>query len=549
MNKELIREQLYYDIVIVGAGPAGLAAACRLRQLNNDLSVCVLEKGAEVGAHILSGAVFETRALDELFPQWKSLNAPVHTAVSDEQWLFMPNSRRAWQLPNWLLPKSLRNSCNYVISLGQLCRWLGERAVELGVDVFPAFCAHDIFFNADGGLAGVITGDMGRAADGSEKSGFAAGIELHAKYTLFCEGARGHLGKKLIAQFGLDKHADPQHYALGIKEIWRIPTQQHRRGLVIHSFGWPLKESNTNGGGFLYHLDANQVAVGLITDLDYRNPHLSPFEEFQLFKHHPRISHYLRGGERILYGARAITKGGLQAQPQMHFPGGLLLGDDAGTLNVGKIKGSHTAMKSGMLAAEAVVAAIAAGRTQDSLSEFTTAYQASWAYRELQQYRNISPAQQRWGTIVGNIYTFIDMHLQGKLPWTLHHYHADHEKLKKLGNAQPINYPKPDGILSFDKNSSVYLSNTYHIENQPCHLQLGDASIPITHNLPYYGEPAQHYCPAGVYEIVTDGKQQQKLQINAQNCIHCKTCDIKDPSQNINWVTPEAGGGPNYPNG
>lgn len=549
MNKELPREQLHYDIVIVGAGPAGLAAACRLRQLNNNLSVCVLEKGAEVGAHILSGAIFETRALDELFPEWKKLGAPVQTEVHHEEWFFLPNQHRSWQLPNALLPASLHNRGNYVISLGQLCRWLAERATDLGVDVFPAFSAHELLFNAQGGISGVVTGDMGRTADNSETQSFTAGVELHAKYTLFCEGARGHLGKQLIAHFALAADKDPQHYALGIKEIWRIPAQQHHIGLVLHSLGWPLHKSNTNGGGFLYHLGDNLVAVGLITDLDYRNPHLSPFEEFQRYKHHPRIAQHLLGGERILYGARAITKGGLQAQPQMYFPGGLLIGDDAGTLNVGKIKGSHTAMKSGMIAAEVIVNALAAGRAQDSLSEYESAYQQSWAYAELHQHRNIAPAQQRWGTIAGNIYAFVDMHLGGKLPWTLHNHHADHTQLSKLAAAPVITYPKPDGHLSFDKNSSVYLSNTYHREHQPCHLQLHDTAIPISYNLPNYGEPAQHYCPAGVYEIVTGDNQQKKLQINAQNCVHCKTCDIKDPSENITWITPEAGGGPHYSQG
>jgi len=549
MNKELTREQLEYDIVIVGAGPAGLAAACRFRQLNNQLSVCLLEKGAEIGAHILSGAVFETRALNELFPEWKNLGAPIHTLVTDEEWLFLPNAKSAWKLPNTLLPASLHNHNNYVISLGNLCRWLGERAAELGVDIFPAFSAHELLFNDNGSIGGVITGDMGRADDGTEQSGFSAGVELHAKYTLFCEGARGHLGKQLIKQFELDKNRSPQHYALGIKEVWRVPAQQHHEGRIIHSLGWPLSQSNTNGGGFLYHLSNNHIAVGLITDLDYKNPYVSPFEEFQRYKHHPQIAQHLTGGERIMYGARAITKGGLQAQPQMYFPGGLLLGDDAGTLNVGKIKGSHTAMKSGMIAAEVITQALAAGRAQDTLKEFATAYQTSWAYAELHQHRNIAPAQQRWGGFIGNLYAGIDMACKGKLPWTLHHHHADYSRLQTIDKCQPIPYPKPDGKLSFDKNSSVYLSNTHHRENQPCHLQLHNPLIPIEHNLPLYGEPAQHYCPAGVYEIVTDEKQQQKLQINAQNCVHCKTCDIKDPCQNITWVTPEAGGGPNYPNG
>lgn len=540
------REQMHYDVVIIGAGPAGLAAACRLRQLDANLSVCLLEKGAEVGAHILSGAVFEPRALNELFPDWKTQGAPLQTPVNSEDWQFLSSAKKSLQIPNGLLPPILHNEGNYIISLGRLCQWLGEQAANLGVDIFPGFAAAQVLYRDDGSVAGVITGDMGRAADGSEKPDFVEGIELHGKYTLFCEGARGHLGKELITHFKLDEGKDPQHYAIGIKEIWRVPPTQHKEGLVMHSLGWPLSETNTSGGGFLYHLNDSQVAVGLITDLCYSNPHLSPFDEFQRYKHHPKIAQYLHGGERIGYGARAIVKGGIQSLPQMFFAGGLLLGDDAGTLNFAKIKGSHTAMKSGIIAAEVLVPALAAGRANDSLSEFEAIYKESWAYEELYAQRNIGPAQQKFGTQLGSVYAFIDMTLRGKLPWTLHNNKADHTQLKLATQAAKIVYPKPDNTLSFDKLSSVYLSNTNHAENQPCHLQLKDASIPIAINLAQFDEPAQRYCPAGVYEIIANERGENRLQINSQNCVHCKTCDIKDPTQNIQWVTPEGGGGPNY---
>lgn len=540
------REQMHYDVVIIGAGPAGLAAACRLRQLDANLSVCLLEKGAEVGAHILSGAVFEPRALNELFPDWKTQGAPLQTPVNSEDWQFLSSAKKSLQIPNGLLPPILHNEGNYIISLGRLCQWLGEQAANLGVDIFPGFAAAQVLYRDDGSVAGVITGDMGRAADGSEKPDFVEGIELHGKYTLFCEGARGHLGKELITHFKLDEGKDPQHYAIGIKEIWRVPPTQHKEGLVMHSLGWPLSETNTSGGGFLYHLNDSQVAVGLITDLCYSNPHLSPFDEFQRYKHHPKIAQYLHGGERIGYGARAIVKGGIQSLPQMFFAGGLLLGDDAGTLNFAKIKGSHTAMKSGIIAAEVLVPALAAGRANDSLSEFEATYKESWAYEELYAQRNIGPAQQKFGTQLGSVYAFIDMTLRGKLPWTLHNNKADHMQLKLATQAAKIVYPKPDNTLSFDKLSSVYLSNTNHAENQPCHLQLKDASIPIAINLAQFDEPAQRYCPAGVYEIIANERGENRLQINSQNCVHCKTCDIKDPTQNIQWVTPEGGGGPNY---
>lgn len=539
------REQMHYDVVIIGAGPAGLAAACRLRQLDANLSVCLIEKGADVGAHILSGAVFEPRALNELFPDWKSKSAPLETPVTAEAWHYLPSANGSLQIPNGLLPHTLHNEGNYIISLGRLCKWFADQATELGVDIFPGFAAAQVLFRDDGSVGGVITGDMGRAADGSEKGDFVEGIELHGKYTLFCEGARGHLGKELIAHFKLDEGKDPQHYAIGIKEIWRVPAAQHQEGLVVHSLGWPLSESNTSGGGFLYHLNDSQIAVGLITDLCYSNPHLSPFDEFQRYKHHPKIAQYLQGGERISYGARAIVKGGIQSLPKMYFAGGLLLGDDAGTLNFAKIKGSHTAMKSGLIAAEVIAKALAANRSNDALSEYETEYQNSWAYTELYEQRNIGPAQQKFGSTFGSAYAFIDMSLRGKLPWTLRNTKADHMQLKLASESKKIDYPKPDNKLSFDKLSSVYLSNTNHAENQPCHLQLKDASIPIAVNFAKYDEPAQRYCPAGVYEIV-EVASEKKLQINSQNCVHCKTCDIKDPTQNIQWVTPEGGGGPNY---
>jgi electron-transferring-flavoprotein dehydrogenase len=537
---------MLYDVVIIGAGPAGLAAACRLRQLDANLSVCLLEKGAEVGAHILSGAVFEPRALNELFPDWQALGAPLTTAVTTEDWQFLRSATAAIQIPNFALPSVLHNEGNYIISLGRLCQWLAERATELGVDIFPGFAAAHVLYRDDGSVGGVITGDMGRAADGSEKADYVDGIELRGKYTLFCEGSRGHLGKELIKQFKLDVSKDPQHYAIGIKEIWRVPAAQHKEGLVMHSLGWPLSETATSGGGFLYHLSDSQIAVGLITDLCYSNPHLSPFDEFQRYKHHPEIAQYLQGGERINYGARSLTKGGIQSQPQMHFAGGLLLGDDAGTLNFVKIKGSHTAMKSGMIGAEVIAKAIAAGRSFDSLTDFETEYKNSWAYQELYVQRNNGPAQQKFGSLLGSAYAFIDMSLRGKLPWTLHNTKADHSQLKLASKSKKINYPKPDNKLSFDKLSSVYLSNTNHAENQPCHLQLIDSSTPIRINLAQYDEPAQRYCPAGVYEIIAAEDGEKKLQINSQNCVHCKTCDIKDPTQNIQWVTPEGGGGPNY---
>lgn len=543
------REYMDYDVVIIGAGPAGLAAACRLKQINQDLSVVVVEKGSEVGAHILSGAVLEPRALDELFPNWQELGAPVTTAVSTDN-IYVFSENKGIKVPSLFAPKTMHNHGNYIISLGNLCRWLAEQAENLGVEVFPGFAAAEVLYAENGSVAGVITGDMGVDVNGEHKDAYMPGMELRGKYTFFAEGCRGHLGKQLIEHFELDREAQqPQHYGIGIKELWRVSPENHHLGLVVHSAGWPLNESDSSGGGFLYHLEDNQVALGLITDLSYSNPHVSPYDEFQRYKHHPVIRQYLEGGERISYGARALVKGGLQSQPKMTFAGGLLIGDNAGTLNFAKIKGIHCAMKSGMVAAEVTAAAIAADRAADELTEYTTSYKDSWAYKELYQQRNFGPAQHKWGNILGSAYAFIDINIfNGKLPWTLTDPVPDHSKMIPARDAKKIVYPKPDNKLSFDKLSSVFLSNTNHEEAQPCHLKLKNADIPISHNLPLYDEPAQRYCPAGVYEVVEDSNGGPRFQINAQNCVHCKTCDIKDPSQNITWVTPEGSGGPNYPN-
>lgn len=545
MTDRYERESMPYDVVIVGAGPAGLATACRLKQLNSDISVCILEKGSEVGAHILSGAILETRALDELFPDWSSLGAPVTTKVSEDQVLLL-NEKSAKRIPSMLVPKPMHNEGNYIISLGNLCRFLAEQAEALGVEIFPGFAAAEILYGDLGQVRGVATGDMGLGKNREQKASFEPGMELHAKYTVFAEGARGHLGKELIDRFELAKGKDPQHYGLGIKELWRVPKAQP--GLVMHTAGWPLSEHGATGGGFLYHLDDEQVVVGLVADLSYSNPYLSPFDEFQRYKHHPAIAKHLEGGERVAYGARAISKGGLQSQPTMYFAGGLLVGDDAGTLNFAKIKGTHTAMKSGMVAAECLAAALGRGEAHAALADFEQAYRESWAYKELYVQRNFGPAQHKWGNLLGSAYAFIDINLAGgHLPWTLRDPTPDHACLQKASSVTPIKYPKPDGKLSFDKLSSVFLSNTNHEEDQPCHLQLADSSVPITKNLPEFAEPAQRYCPAGVYEVV-EVEGQAQFQINAQNCVHCKTCDIKDPAQNITWVVPEGGGGPNYPN-
>lgn len=548
------REFMEFDVVIVGAGPAGLSAAIRLRQLaaekDQELMVCVVEKGSEVGAHILSGAVFEPTALNELIPDWQEKNAPLLTKVSEDNIYLFRGQDKSIKIPNFFAPKTMHNNGNYIVSLGNVCRWLAEQAESLGVEIFPGFAASEVLYHEDGSVKGIATGDMGIGRDGEKKDSYMPGMELHAKYTLFAEGCRGHLGKELIAKYKLDEGKDPQHYGIGIKELWKVPAEQHKQGLVVHTAGWPLKESGSAGGGFMYHIEDNQVVVGLITDLSYSNPHVSPFDEFQRYKHQSVIKQYLEGGERISYGARAITKGGLQSQPKMSFPGGLLIGDDAGTLNFAKIKGSHTAMKSGMIAAETVMAAITNERTNEDLVEYADNYKNSWAWKELHTQRNFGPAQHKWGNLLGSAYAFIDLNIfNGNLPWTFRDPKPDFAQLKQASECKKINYPKPDGKLSFDKLSSVFVSNTNHEEDQPVHLQLKDPSIPIEVNLEKYDEPAQRYCPAGVYEVVRDDDgNNPKFVINAQNCVHCKTCDIKDPSQNINWVTPEGTGGPNYPN-
>ncbi len=538
-----------YDVVIVGAGPAGLSTAIRLKQLSEDINVCVVEKGSEVGAHILSGAVFEPSALNELLPNWKELGAPLHTEVTGDDIYLFQSAEGGIKIPGIFAPKTMHNDGNYIVSLGNVCRWLGEQAENLGVEVFPGFAASDYITDEEGRVKGILTGDMGVSEAGEEKDSFTPGIELHAKYTVFAEGCRGHIGKKLIADFKLDSGKEPQHYGIGIKELWKIPAEKHKQGLVVHTAGWPLSESGSAGGGFLYHIEDNQVAVGLITDLSYNNPHVSPFDEFQRYKHHPKIKQYLEGGNRISYGARAITKGGLQSQPKMHFPGGLLIGDDAGTLNFAKIKGSHTAMKSGMIAAETIHASLQRNEERRDLSQYTDAFKNSSAYKELHVQRNFGPAQHKWGNFMGSAYAFIDINIfNGCLPWTLSDKKPDYAGMKKASECKAIPYPKPDNKLSFDKLSSVYLSNTNHEEDQPCHLKLSDSAIPIATNLKLFDEPAQRYCPAGVYEVVQNEAGDAVFQINGQNCVHCKTCDIKDPSQNITWVTPEGGGGPNYPN-
>jgi electron-transferring-flavoprotein dehydrogenase len=542
-----------FDVVIVGAGPAGLATACRIRQLSQetgkDVSVCVVEKGSEVGAHILSGAVIEPTALNELFPNWKELGAPLNTPVTRDHICYMLSETSGVRVPGFLAPKTMHNEGNYIASLGNVCRWLAEQAEGLGAEIYPGFAAAEVLFHEDGRVKGIATGDMGVAADGSHKDSYMPGMELHAKYTIFSEGCRGNLGKQLQARFKLDADSEAQHYGIGIKEIWEIDPAKHEPGLVFHSTGWPLAQHGAAGGGFLYHTENNQVSLGLITDLGYSNTFLNPFQEFQRFKSHPEVRKFLEGGKRLVYGARALAKGGLQSLPKMTFPGGLLVGCDAGTMNFAKIKGSHTAMKSGMIAAEVLHAALTeANKTGEELTEYRAAFESSWLYRELHMQRNFGPAQHKWGNLLGSAYAFIDINIfGGKLPWTLSDPTPDYAQLKPASECKPITYPKPDGKITFDLLSSVFLSNTNHEENQPCHLTLKDPSIPIEHNLPVYDEPAQRYCPAGVYEVV-EVEGRKRFQINGQNCVHCKTCDIKDPSQNIVWVTPEGGGGPNYPN-
>ncbi len=545
------REAMEFAVVIVGGGPAGLASAIRLKQLANehgkDFSVCVIEKGAEIGAHILSGAVIDPRALNELLPDWKTGGAPLNTPVSEDRF-FILSEENATRVPNSLLPRCFHNEGNYVISLGNLCRWLGEQAEALGVEIYPGFAGAEVLLNDDGSVRGVATGDMGRLHDGSEGPNFQPGMELLGQYTFFAEGCRGHLGKQLEEKFNLRDGVDPQTYGIGIKELWEIKPEHHQPGLVIHSGGWPMSPE-TYGGGFLYHLENHQVAVGFVVGLGYSNPYLSPYEEFQRFKTHPEIRKFFEGGKRIAYGARALTAGGLQSLPKLSFPGGVLVGDDAGFLNAARIKGSHSAIKSGALAAEACFEALLGDRKHDELLAYPAAFKQSWLYEELHQARNFKPWMNK-GLKLGSLMFGIDQILfRGKAPWTLHNTQADHTKLRPAAECQPIVYPTPDGVLTFDRLSSVFLSSTNHEEDQPCHLQLKDAALPISVSLATYDAPEQRFCPAGVYEILRDeGGNNPRLQINAQNCVHCKTCDIKDPTQNINWVVPQGGEGPTYPN-
>ena len=541
------REAMEYDLVIVGGGPAGLSAAIRAKQLaqheGRELSVCVLEKGSEVGAHILSGAIMDPRALDELIPNWQELGAPLETPVNKDQFTFLSETG-SFTVPHLLLPRCFSNQGNYILSLSNFTRWLGVQAENLGVEIFPGFAAAEILYNAQGAVCGVATGNLGVSKDGEPTEQFQLGMELRAKYTLFAEGSRGHLGKQLISQFQLDRSADPQSYGIGIKELWEIAPDKHQPGLVIHTAGWPL-DSKTYGGSFLYHFSENKVAVGMVVGLSYRNPYLSPFEEFQRYKLHPAIRSTFEGGKRISYGARAITAGGLNSLPQTVFPGGALIGCDAGYLNASRIKGSHAAIKSGMLAAEAVLSALSENRANDILTAYPSAFKNSWLYQELKQARNFKPWMSK-GLYLGTLMVGVEQKLLGgNVPWTIHQRKADYEYLEPAKLHQVIDYPKPDGTITFDRLSSVFISNANHEENQPSHLTLKDQDVPVAINLDVYAGPEQRYCPAGVYEYV-EFEGRPKLQINAQNCVHCKTCDIKDPTQNIVWITPEGGGGPNY---